>query len=139
VKTVFGLIFQNKEYKDEKLSFLFCFLLMIICGLVSGKQNETTSPTGVDGWWSGVPGYVSGELQVASFTFNFKSDGNILTGAGNTGPTQPMIPIRDGKIEGDQITFWTEIDIGENKLRVNYKGDVNVCPGSYQKKLLIKL
>ena len=108
----------------KKHAFLFCFLLMIICGLVAGKPSETTSPTGVDGWWSGVPGFVSGELQVVRFTFNFKSDGDILTGAVKSGPTQPLIPIRDGKIEGDQITFWTEIDIGENKLRVDYKGDV---------------
>ena len=108
----------------KKHAFLLSILVMISCSHVSNKPTETASPAGVDGWWSGVPMSISEEFQDVRFTYNFRSDGNTLTGYGNSGLAQPMIPIRDGKIEGDQITFWAETDMGEDKLRADWKGDV---------------
>ncbi len=101
----------------KSYALFFCFLLMISCSSVSNKTTETASHAGVDGWWTG-------EFQGAYLLYNFKRDGDSLTGTADGLPGIPKLHLRDGKIEGDRVSFWAEIDLGGNKLKAAYKGDV---------------
>jgi len=71
-------------------------------------------------WTAQVPGR-GGETREA--TFNFKADGEKLTGA-MSGP-QGDIPISDGKISGDDLSFTTTLSFGGNEMKFMYKGKVS--------------
>jgi hypothetical protein len=74
----------------------------------------------ISGKWTGdMPGR-GGETMPTSFTF--KADGDKLTGT-MTGP-QGDIPLQEGKITGDQLSFSTTLDFGGNSVKIVYKGAV---------------
>lgn len=54
-------------------------------------------------------------------TYNFKGDGDTLTGTVTGGPGQ-WIPIKDGKIDGDKLSFKVDVDSQGMKMKFNYKG-----------------
>jgi hypothetical protein len=75
----------------------------------------------ISGKWTGdMPGR-GGETAPATFTF--KVDGDKLTGS-LTGP-QGDIPLQEGKVAGDQISFSTTLDFGGNSIKIVYKGTVS--------------
>jgi hypothetical protein len=61
--------------------------------------------------------------QMQEVTFNFKVDGDQLTGtvAGPRGEN----PISDGKIEGDSISFTQVLNFNGNEMKILYKGKVS--------------
>ena len=61
--------------------------------------------------------------ETASTTFNFKADGEKLSGT-MTGP-QGEIPLQEGKVAGNQISFSTTLDFGGNSVKILYKGTLN--------------
>ena len=76
----------------------------------------------VDGKWSGtisVDG--AGEFPVA---FEFKADGTTLTGS-TLSPDGMSVNIKDGKIDGDKITFLVSLDFGGMPLDIAYSGVVS--------------
>ena len=76
----------------------------------------------VDGKWSGtisVDG--AGEFPVA---FEFKADGTTLTGS-TLSPDGMSVSIKDGKIDGDKITFMVSLDFGGMPLEIAYSGVVS--------------
>jgi hypothetical protein len=74
----------------------------------------------VDGKWTGSLDTPMGAVMVG---FNFKADGGMLSGT-TTGPDGSEIAIKNGKIEGDKITFLVSIDFGGMSLDLNYTGVV---------------
>lgn len=74
----------------------------------------------VDGKWSGSVSTPNGDFPV---TFNFKADGPALTGV-MVGMDGMDIPIADGKIDGENISFSVTLDFGDMPLKLNYKGVV---------------
>ena len=58
--------------------------------------------------------------ETASTTFNFKADGEKLTNT-MTGP-QGEIPLQEGKVAGNQLSFSTTLDFGGNSVKIVYKG-----------------
>ena len=98
-------------------TFLICFILIAGYAHASDPTANASSHANIDGWWTG-------EFQRANILFNFKSDGDVLTGAAYDTPGIPVVHLKDCKIEGDQVTFWAEVDMGQNKVRTDYKGDV---------------
>src|SRR5262249_38176255 len=74
----------------------------------------------VDGKWTGSLDTPMGAVQVG---FNFKAGGATLTGT-NTRPDGSEIAIKNGKIEGDKISFLVSIDFGGMSLDLNYTGVV---------------
>ena len=74
----------------------------------------------VDGKWSGSLDTPMGAVQVG---FNFKADGATLTGS-TTGPDGSELPIKNGKIDGNKISFMVSIDFGGMALDLNYTGVV---------------
>jgi hypothetical protein len=85
------------------------FLLMT--GLVLGAD--------IDGKWSGQ--YNSGMGDPMTLVYTFKADGNTLTGTSLSGP-DTQIPIKDGKINGNNISFVVVVDFGGQPMTFNYKG-----------------
>ena len=89
----------------------------------SNTTAEVTSAakpvsTSFDGRWTGtteIQGYGA-----IPFGYDFKSDGNELTGTSD-GQSGPM-PIYNGKIEGDKITFNVTINLNGQDIVVNYTG-----------------
>jgi len=70
-------------------------------------------------WIAQVPGR---DGQTREMTFNFKVEGDKLTGtvSGRQGDT----PISDGKISGDEISFTVTSNFGGNEVKFLYKGKV---------------
>ena len=75
----------------------------------------------VDGKWVGVVASPGGEIPVS---FTFKADGDKLTGS-TSSPDGMEIAIKDGKIEGSNITFVVALDFGGMPFVMNYKGVVS--------------
>jgi hypothetical protein len=71
-------------------------------------------------WTAMVPGR-GGEPMKTDFTF--KVDGDKLTGT-TTGP-QGDVPIKDGKVSGDTISFTQTLSFGGNDVKLIYKGKVS--------------
>jgi hypothetical protein len=54
-------------------------------------------------------------------TYNFKRDGDVLTGTMSGAPGQ-WIPIRKGKIKGANLSFAVDVNFGQMKFTNNYTG-----------------
>ena len=74
----------------------------------------------VDGKWTGSVSTPNGDIPVS---FNFKADGTMLNGS-MAGPDGGDIAIKDGMIDGSNISFWLSLDFGGNALKLTYKGVV---------------
>ena len=75
----------------------------------------------ISGKWTGdMPGR-GGDMTATTFTL--KVDGEKLTGS-MTGP-QGDIPLQEGKVAGNQISFSTTLDFGGNTVKILYKGTLS--------------
>jgi hypothetical protein len=89
-------------------------VLMLMLAAVPARAAD------VDGKWTGSLDTPMGAVMVG---FNFKADGATLTGT-TTGPDGGEIAIKNGKVEGDKISFLVSIDFGGMALDLNYTGVV---------------
>jgi hypothetical protein len=90
-------------------------------GFLLGLLTLAALAADVSGKWTAqVPGR-NGQTREATFTF--KADGNTLTGtvSGRMGD----VPIADGKIDGDTISFTQTIEVQGNTIKFLYKGTVS--------------
>ena len=71
----------------------------------------------IDGKWTGTIASF-GDLAVS---YTFKADGDKLTGT-TTGPDGTEIQLKDGKIEGSNISFNIVLDFGGMPLTIAVKG-----------------
>jgi hypothetical protein len=74
----------------------------------------------VDGKWSGTVSGPAGDFLQA---FTFKADGATLNGS-MVGMDGKDIPIKDGKIDGSNISFTVTLDFGGMSILLSYKGAV---------------
>src|SRR5215472_13697487 len=74
----------------------------------------------VDGKWTGSLSTPNGDIPVA---FTFKADGANLTGT-TTGIDGMDVAIKDGKIDGSNISFSVTFDFGGMPFLLTYKGVV---------------
>jgi hypothetical protein len=75
---------------------------------------------GVDGNWTGSLDSPNGPVQI---DYAFKSDGAKLTGT-TTGPDGAKLAIKDGKIDGSNISFAVDVDFGGSPTTIKYTGVV---------------
>jgi hypothetical protein len=75
----------------------------------------------VDGKWSGALATPNGDVAIA---FEFKADGTALTGS-TTGPDGAQLAIKNGKIDGDKITFVVTVAFGDMSFDIAYSGVVS--------------
>jgi hypothetical protein len=93
-----------------------------MCALIFGVIL-LTSPVfaaDVDGKWTGTLSTPGGDVPIA---FVFKADGDKLTGT-MTGMDGMELPIANGKVDGDKISYSVNIDFGGMMLELLYKGVV---------------
>lgn len=96
-------------------------VFVISCSLVGLAIMACGKPGGINGKWvAQVPGR---EGQTRETTFNFKADGNKLTGT--VSGRQADNPIADGQINGDDISFTVTASFGGNEVKLLYKGKVS--------------
>ncbi len=88
------------------LMALLCFSFIASAADVTGK------------WTAEVPG--RGGSQTT--TFNFKVDGAKLTGT--VGNMRGDMPISEGKVDGDNISFVQTLEFNGNEIKLSYKGVV---------------
>src|SRR4030095_15436854 len=64
---------------------------------------------------------------VQKYTFTFKQDGTSVTGKANVDRDgeKREAELKEGKVEGDTITFVEPLKIQENELRITYTGKVS--------------
>jgi len=93
---------------------LFVMLVLVLTALPARAAD-------VDGKWTGSLDTPMGAIQVG---FNFKADGATLTGT-TTGPDGAEIAIKNGKIDGNKISFVVTIDFGGMAFDLNYTGVVS--------------
>ena len=74
----------------------------------------------VDGNWAGSVDTPNGAVQVG---FTFKADGGTLGGS-MTAPDGTPFTIKDGKIDGNKISFSVDLNFGGNAFTLDYTGVV---------------
>jgi hypothetical protein len=75
----------------------------------------------VDGNWSGSLDTPNGPVQIS---YSFKAAGTTLTGT-TSGPDGSKVAIKDGKIDGDKISFAVDFDMGGTATTFKYTGVVS--------------
>ena len=75
----------------------------------------------VDGKWAGTMATPMGDIPIG---FTLKANGATLTGS-TTGPDGADIAIKDGKIDGANISFSVTFDFGGMPFTLLYKGVVS--------------
>jgi hypothetical protein len=75
----------------------------------------------VDGKWNGTMSTPNGDVPV---NFTFKADGATLNGS-TMGPDGSEVPIKEGKVDGNNISFSITFDFQGMPFTMNYKGAVD--------------
>jgi len=94
---------------------------LLTLGFLLGLLAITALAADISGKWTAqLPGRGG---QTRETTFNFKVDGNTLTGtiSGFRGD----MAISDGKIDGDNISFTQTIEFNGNTMKFVYKGTIS--------------
>src|SRR5687768_3718096 len=91
---------------------------MMMCTLLAGVAFAAD----VTGKWTAtVPGR---DGQTREVVYNLKAEGDKLTGT-TTGFRGQDLPIVDGKIDGDKVSFSTKVEFNGNSMTFLYKGTVS--------------
>jgi hypothetical protein len=73
----------------------------------------------IDGTWAGSIDTPQGATMLS---YTFKADGAALTGS-TSGPDGTPIPISDGKITGNMLSFSLTLDFGQGPTTFKYTGE----------------
>lgn len=91
--------------------------------LTAKRDGVAAAPLDVTGQWKGAFDLNGTSM---TLTFDLKSSGTAVTGTiQGAGPTPTEI--HDGKIDGDTLTFWVNVDYEGQTYAITYKG--KVTPG----------
>lgn len=93
------------------------FLCLLLAAFVAGALSAAD----VTGKWTGQFDFNGNNVPL---TFNLKSDGATLTGTVSGLPTDNA-EIKDGKIDGDSVTFWLITDYEGNAVKLVYNGKIS--------------
>jgi hypothetical protein len=95
-------------------------LKWLLLSLIVLRPALTASAADISGTWKGTAQTPNGPVER---TFNFKVDGNKLTGD-TTSDMFGKSVIEDGKIDGDSVSFTITVKFQGNDSKINYKGKV---------------
>lgn len=98
----------------KKLAFACFFVLMALAA--------TALAADITGKWTGEMGGPGGGGGF-TLTYTFKQDGAKLTGS-MVGPQGDPIEIKDGKIEGDKLSFFITFDGGGTSMKITNEGTI---------------
>ena len=95
-----------------KLKFLALGLLL---------ASTSAFAADIDGKWVGSIDSPQGAMMV---NYTFKSEGNTFTGT-TASPDGTALAIKDGKIDGNKVTFTVTLDFGQGPTTFAYTGVVS--------------
>lgn len=97
-----------------------CMMAAVVLGLVLMGNVQAADVTGS---WNAEFDTMIG---VQKYTFTLKQDGGKVTGkaASDIGGENHEAELKDGKLDGDTITFVEILDFQGNELQITYKGTV---------------
>jgi hypothetical protein len=75
----------------------------------------------VSAWAADFAGKWTADAAGTQITLTFKVDGNTLTGTVDNPQAGPA-EIKEGKIDGDTISFYVVRKLGENDAKITWKG-----------------
>jgi hypothetical protein len=75
-------------------------------------------------WAADIAGKWTAQAQGADITMNFKVEGPLLTGTLENSQMPGAIDIKDGKIDGDNISFTILRKMGETEMKIVWKGKI---------------
>jgi hypothetical protein len=90
-------------------TFAFVAVLLLVAGMAFAAD--------IDGKWTGEVDFGGQKMPVA---YTFKADGAALTGS--TQIMENPVNIKDGKIDGNNISFSITFGEGEQAMKIDYKG-----------------
>jgi len=96
----------------HRRTLLICAIFLIATGISAWAADVT-------GVWAGNITSPEGEY---ALTYTFKQEGTKLTGT-LTGPTDPL-EIQEGKVEGEKISFFVQVDLGAGMVKFSSKGTI---------------
>src|SRR5437879_5295107 len=96
-------------------------VVSVLAALVLMLAAVPARAADVDGKWTGSLATAMGAMPVA---FTLQADGATRNGS-TTGPDGGDIPIKNGKIDGNKISFNVSIDFGGMALDFAYTGAVS--------------
>ena len=98
-----------------KLRIVFCMLSIMLVLAAAAMAADVTGK-----WIAQIPGR-DGQNRETPFTFKVEGDKLTGTTAGRDGD----VPIADGKINGDEISFTISRTFNNNTMKMIYKGKVS--------------
>ena len=90
------------------------FLLLALSAL-------TALAADINGTWKGSAETPNGAIER---TFVFKTEGSTLTGE-TTSQMMGKSVLKNGKVDGDTLTFSIDVKFQDNEMTLNYKGKVS--------------
>lgn len=90
---------------------------ILVLGMILVASMAFAAP--IDGKWVGEIQGMEGNPTKISYTF--KADGATLTGS-TTSPDGKEMAIKDGKIDGNNISFSISFDMGGQEMKMDMKG-----------------
>ena len=75
-------------------------------------------------WAADVTGKWIAQAQGSEITINLKAEGAVLTGTLDNPQAGGPVGIKDGKIDGDNVTFVVERKMGEMEMKISWKGKI---------------
>ena len=92
-----------------------------VCGLfLLAAVGAAAFDTGVAGKWTAA---IDTQIGVQNYTYDFKVDGEKLTGTAKSQFDES--PIIEGTVKGDEISFVENLKFDDQTLRVVYKGKIS--------------
>jgi hypothetical protein len=90
---------------------------LLVLGLILVAASAFAAD--IDGKWVGEIAGMDGNNMKVGYTF--KADGANLTGS-TSGPDGKEVPIKEGKINGNNISFSISFDMGGQEMKMEMKG-----------------
>ena len=100
----------------------FILVILLITGISFAADINGTWKGEVPQFGGGFGG--GGQAQPMVLIFDFKADGETLTGYNQPAGMEIQAPIRDGIIKGNKIWFLLDVNMGPSKMVFRYKGKV---------------
>lgn len=93
---------------------------LLMCLAALALFTASAFAAGIDGKWTATADTPNGPMTT---TFNFKADGSKLTGtvSGRGGE----VPIEEGKIDGNNISFVRTMERNGEKMQMKYSGTLS--------------
>src|SRR5438034_10429640 len=102
------------------------FLGIVLLPLLVGVPAPATKPLAVDvtGTWKSE---FDSQIGHQKYTFTFRQDGGKLTGKANSeaGDRKREAELKEGKVDGDTISFVEMLSIQERETRIIYTGKLS--------------